>query len=163
MTTCYKFRDYYNNEVELALNGTPFSDKPGHVWVICLYAGRWLLTRHSQRGLEFPGGKIEEGEAPEEAAVREVDEETGGRIEVIRSLGQYKVAGRSEDVIKNIYIAVVESLIPHEDYMETDGPVLIETLPSNIRDHPGYSFIMKDEVLPRTVKYAEEAGYITLK
>ena len=104
MTTCYKFRDYYNNEVELAFNGTPFADKPGHVWVICLYAGRWLLTRHSQRGLEFPGGKIEKGEAPEEAAVREVDEETGGRIDVIRSLGQYKVVGRSEDVIKNIYI-----------------------------------------------------------
>ena len=32
---------------------------------------QWLLTHHLRRGLEFPGGKVELGETPEEAAVRE--------------------------------------------------------------------------------------------
>ena len=35
-----------------------------------------------------PGGGIEEGETPEQAAVREVREETGYEIELIRSLGE---------------------------------------------------------------------------
>ncbi|HTE57011.1 MAG TPA: NUDIX hydrolase [Kofleriaceae bacterium] len=35
----------------------------------------------------FPGGAIEAGESPEEAAVREVDEETGLKVEVIKVLG----------------------------------------------------------------------------
>jgi 8-oxo-dGTP diphosphatase len=35
-----------------------------------------------------PGGGIEEGETPEQAAVREVREETGYEIELIRPLGE---------------------------------------------------------------------------
>ncbi len=42
--------------------------------------GCLLLVRQTYRGnllWTFPGGKIEPGEAPEEAAIREVKEETG--------------------------------------------------------------------------------------
>lgn len=51
--------------------------------------GRILLARH-QRGGELywvlPGGAIEDGESAEEAALREVREETGLAISLVRSL-----------------------------------------------------------------------------
>lgn len=46
-------------------------------------AGRVLLVRqnYGQRFFGLPGGKIEDGESPAEAAVRELFEETGLRVE----------------------------------------------------------------------------------
>ncbi len=37
----------------------------------------WLMVLNVKRGWEFPGGKIESGEKLEEAALRELYEETG--------------------------------------------------------------------------------------
>ena len=41
--------------------------------------GSILMVRHPDRGWEFPGGHIEEGETPEDALMRELQEEVGGR------------------------------------------------------------------------------------
>ena len=53
------------------------------MFVICRFYQQWLLTKHKIRGWEFPGGKKEEGETLEEAAIREVEEETGARSQNI--------------------------------------------------------------------------------
>ena len=45
--------------------------------------GRLLLVRHPERGWEFPGGRVEPGESPEEAMHRELLEETGRRGTVL--------------------------------------------------------------------------------
>ncbi|RNL80814.1 (deoxy)nucleoside triphosphate pyrophosphohydrolase [Nocardioides marmorisolisilvae] len=52
------------------------------VGVAIVRSGRVLAARRSGGGWEFPGGKVEPGEAPEDAAVREIAEELGCGIEV---------------------------------------------------------------------------------
>ena len=52
--------------------------------------GRVLLHRRSDNGLwSLPGGAIETGETAHAAAVREVQEETGYDVAVVRLLGVY--------------------------------------------------------------------------
>jgi len=99
----HKFIDYYKNEVTLSFADHPFSKEPKHVWIICKYRDKWLLTKHKERGLEFPGGKVEHGETAEQGAIREITEETGGVVDHIHYIGQYYVAGKKDHVIKNSY------------------------------------------------------------
>ncbi|ASI36128.1 MULTISPECIES: RNA deprotection pyrophosphohydrolase [Exiguobacterium] len=151
-----RFLDYYQNQVELSFDDHPFSTKPLHVWVIAVYEGKWLLTHHKQRGYEFPGGKVEPGETAEEAARREVMEETGGSIASLAYIGQYRVEGRGDTIIKNIYFAEIESLVPHLAVDETDGAFLLDDLPQRLDANRKYSFMMKDRVLPETLRVLAE-------
>ncbi|RYM02128.1 nucleoside triphosphatase YtkD [Sporolactobacillus sp. THM7-7] len=141
------FHDFHGNKVRLVLSGTPFFDHLKHVWVICRFHKQWLLTRHLHRGLEFPGGKVEKDETADQAARREVNEETGAHIGRLVPIGQYQVEGRFESIIKAIYFAEIDRVDLKHDYLETDGPRFISRLPENIRGDKSYSFIMKDDVL----------------
>lgn len=146
------FRDYYNNEVKLTFEDHYFSKDPKHVWVICKYQEKWLLTNHKDRGMEFPGGKVEEGETAEQAAVREVNEETGGIVGRLSYIGQYYVAGKGGHVIKNVYYAKINKLVDQPTYFETLGPVVLEKIPENVQSDARFSFIMKDDVLKLCMK-----------
>lgn len=60
-------------------------------------SGRFLITQRKKSGLlgglwEFPGGKIESGESPESACVRELREEAGLDVEVISFVGRVRHA-----------------------------------------------------------------------
>ncbi|SFM48378.1 8-oxo-dGTP diphosphatase [Gracilibacillus orientalis] len=150
------FYDYYNNKIQLSFEDQPFDLDPKHVWVICRFEKKWLLTKHKNRGLEFPGGKVEQNEQPKQAAVREVLEETGGEVDQIKYIGQYFVSGKREKLAKNIYFAIVKKLKEQDSYYETEGPVLLEKLPDNIKSNERYSFIMKDDVLSHSLDYIEK-------
>ncbi|RYG74526.1 nucleoside triphosphatase YtkD [Lentibacillus lipolyticus] len=154
----YIFKDYYRNEVKLSFDDHPFSKHPKHVWVLCTYKNKWLLTRHKDRGLEFPGGKVEENEHPREAAIREVWEETGGLTDSIYYIGQYYVAGKGGTIIKNVYTATVKELLPQKTYYETDGPILLDAIPKDVKNRQSYSFIMKDDVLTHCLDHIKSTN-----
>lgn len=67
------------------------TEKPPVSVAIIVDQGRVLMARRRAAEGEiswvFPGGAIEAGENPEEAAVREVAEETGLKVEAIKALG----------------------------------------------------------------------------
>ncbi|GGF32981.1 putative 8-oxo-dGTP diphosphatase YtkD [Halobacillus andaensis] len=146
------FYDYYRNQVKLSFEDHPFSTAPKHVWVICRFKNQWLLTKHKDRGLEFPGGKVEKGEGAKDAAVREVKEETGAEVENLYYIGQYYVAGKGGTIVKNVYYATISELIEQPHYYETEGPILLDHLPESIKSNALYSFMMKDEVLTECLK-----------
>ncbi|MFJ7747680.1 RNA deprotection pyrophosphohydrolase [Peribacillus sp. NPDC097295] len=125
-----------------------------HVFVLCRYKGQWVLTKHRKRGMEFPGGKREEGETIEGAAKREVYEETGGLVNELIFLGQYKVYDPIKPFVKSIFFAELSGLERKNDYLETDGPLLLATLPEVVGEE--YSFIMRDEILQLSLKRMEE-------
>jgi 8-oxo-dGTP diphosphatase len=157
----YTFRDYYRNTVYLSFDEEPFSDDPGHVWVICRYGDCWLLTDHGDRGYEFPGGKIEPMERAEQAAVREVKEETGAIVKDLFYVGQYKVLGKEKMIIKNIYFARIDKIEKQSTYYETNGPVLLKELPDNLKKNKRFSFVMKDGVLSYSMNRLLQNGWIT--
>jgi 8-oxo-dGTP diphosphatase len=148
-----QFLDQKGNRVTLAFEKNAFEEKPGHVLAICRFCGKWLLTSHPVRGLEFPGGKLEPGESVEEAAVREIFEETGAAAKIKDYLGEYLVQekeGRS--FVKAIVLAEIVKLEQQGHYHETNGPVLIAgDLLSKLHGEE-YSFIMQDPVVEESLK-----------
>lgn len=64
--------------------------------ILARYAGGWLFCRHKDRTTwETPGGHVEEGESPLQAAKRELYEETGALEAAIRPLFDLSGEGRT--------------------------------------------------------------------
>ncbi|MEK6718911.1 MAG: NUDIX domain-containing protein [candidate division NC10 bacterium] len=64
--------------------------RPGVAAIISNGEGKILLQRRSDNGLwGLPGGSVEIGESVRDAIVREVKEETGLTVEVVRLIGVY--------------------------------------------------------------------------
>ena len=89
----------------------------------------------------FPGGKIEEGETQEEAAVREMEEELGIRVETEDLLGQLPSVGTHLGSLTNIFVCV---LSPEE----TENLVLSENEVAELLKIP-MDFFMEDPTRAR--------------
>jgi 8-oxo-dGTP pyrophosphatase MutT (NUDIX family) len=72
--------------------------------------GRILLIDHYRaftdtRGWETPAGKIDSGETPEQAAARELMEETGHRAASFQNLGRYHPSNGSSNQVFHVFVA----------------------------------------------------------
>ena len=92
------------------------------VGVAVLHGGRVLAARRPEQdgapgGWEFPGGKVEPGERPEAAAVREVAEELGCVVEVTGWLdGEVPIGDPEAGLVLRVARArlVEGDPVPHE-------------------------------------------------
>jgi 8-oxo-dGTP pyrophosphatase MutT (NUDIX family) len=104
--------------------------------------GRWLLLRtgddHSR--WQFPGGRVEPGERPRDAAQREAAEETGLDLPATNFLIAAWIPGRQRDRLALLF--ATRTLLPADldaikvDDSEVDDWCLAMPDPANLPVHP---------------------------
>jgi 8-oxo-dGTP diphosphatase len=107
-------------------------------------AGRVLLAERTARQIaagfwELPGGKIDPGETPHQAAARELDEEVGIRAESLQPLMTYDHVFPTKRVRLHIFRVARWSGSPHGRegqrvaWVDPASPAVAPVLPSNLR------------------------------
>jgi len=87
--------------------------------IASMYRGKWLFVRHNNRTTwEMPGGHIEENETSDEAAGRELIEETGSSDFKLECVSTYSVTMNGKTGYGRLYLAEVFSLGPIPDISE---------------------------------------------
>lgn len=106
---------------------------------------KWVFCRHRERTtLEIPGGHREPGESVEEAARRELREETGAKDFAIRPVCVYSVVRGDGESFGMLYYAEITSF--EELHSEIEEIFLLEELPVGNWTYP--------EIQPRLMEEA---------
>lgn len=105
-------------------------------FVLAFQGDRLLLAHLNDRGWDIPGGHIERGESPEEAARRELYEETGARVGPLDILGyeEIRLFGDKPDGYKYpfpvscmvFYCAAITSMEAYGSNRESAGRALFD-------------------------------------
>ncbi len=121
-------------EVEFYDNGIISEDKLKYVVIQAEYDGKWILVRHKDRETwEIPGGHIEVGEIPKDAASRELYEETGAKNFTLKLLCIYSARHLKNNTISygQLYYSKVTELDNLPD-SEIEEIKFANSLPENI-------------------------------
>ena len=113
-------------------------------------AGRVLICRRKPDQAhplkwEFPGGKVEPGEAPEAALVRELEEELGIRAVAGAAIADYEYAYPARATIRLIFYEVKEFT------GEIENRVFSEVRWESRQSLPSYDFLEGDVDFVRTL------------
>jgi len=92
---------------------------------------------------EFPGGKIEAGESPEQALIRELDEELGIRATIGAHVTHVRHNYRHGGAVDLQFFAV------HEFSGEIEGRIYNQVRWVRLEDLAGYDFLAADRGLIR--------------
>ena len=92
---------------------------------------------------EFPGGKMEAGESPEQALIRELEEELGITATIGSLVAHVRHAYRNGGSVDLQFFAV------HQFQGEITNHIFNDLRWSNLRDLPGYDFLAADRGLVR--------------
>lgn len=96
---------------------------PGAVAVLAIHEGKMVVVEQYRKPLnkseiEIPAGKLDPGESPENAAIRELKEETGYTTDSLIPLGSYYTSPGFADEI--IYVYAAENLQQGEMQLDED-------------------------------------------
>lgn len=96
------------------------------------YKDKWVYCKHRERSTyEIPGGHREEGETPEEAAVRELKEETGAKRFDIFPVCVYSVKREGEgESFGMLYFAEIREFEEKKPEFEIEKAELFDEPPS---------------------------------
>ncbi|HDA9566782.1 TPA: nucleoside triphosphatase YtkD [Listeria innocua] len=147
------YKDTLGNKVTIYFEEQ--ENNPDDVLIIPKMDDGWLFTEHKIRGLEFPGGKGEQGETSLVAARRELMEETGAVAGAFHFVADYLVESKERTFTKRVYTAKIVSITRQQNYLETKGPVVVKGTLSKFILQPAFSFFMRDAGMGQIVKQAE--------
>ncbi len=149
------FQDLNGIRVELTFGESSSTLEARHVLIVLKHEGKWLLTRHSSRGVEFPGGKAELGESIEQAAIRETFEETGVTIRNLKKIAEYIVED-TKPFCKAVFTATVAHIGRTPVGYETEGALWLED--GDFANCDELSFHMQDEGMKEITKWVMANG-----
>lgn len=119
--------------------------------IVTRYRDKWLFVRHRKRVTwEIPGGHVEDIETPDEAAVRELVEETGASEFTVECVAVYSVKENGETGYGKLYFADVKKLGSIPDTSEISELMKLDKMPEKLT-HP----LIQPVLFRRVLEYLE--------
>ena len=145
----FTFTDLNEKKVDMYFHKGQYEIEPKHILVVVKNGDQFLCSVHRERGIEFPGGKVEGVETLQAAAVREVLEETNVKIKNIRELCHY-IVREKQPFCKVVFVADLEQQLGGNFVYETKARIWLTE--EQITQHENLSFYMKDAGMKRILQ-----------